>query len=533
MSDRVKKYLLLTLAALLLAGLAPIQRALNHDRDALGLTRVAPLENAPPVLAFTTVALGGFRGLIANALWIRAVDLQDEDKFFEMQQLADWITKLEPHYTQVWLMQAWNMAYNISVKFKESAPGEFPDRWRWVSGGIRLLRDDGLRYNPDDVMIYRELSWFYQHKMGANLDDANNYYKTMWAHDMSRVFGQKALNLDELINPTTEDARHRLTILTNEFKLDPAFMKKVNEEYGPLEWRLPEAHAIYWAAKGFEMARLHPDKAKQDDLIQLSRVIYQSMQISFRRGRLMSNPFEKGIETGPNLAIIPKVNESYEQAIKARGDQYRANIQGAHRNFIRDAIIFLYEAGHTTEAATWYKYLIDLYPDKPVIENDPTSYPRGVTLETFVLAQIGIDVTETDRDKVKARLEEFLIRAYVSLARGQDDLYAGYRMMARNLRTVYTKKIGIGAGEVRIGLPPSEEIEKEILKRLLDPNDEVYGMPFEMRAALRTALQMPPEPAAAAAPGPPGAKSGPGTNAPPTGSNLPAIPFNPQAGGTN
>ena len=83
------------------------------------MTRVEPLENAPPVLAFTTVALGGFRGLIANALWIRANDLQDDDKFFEMAQLADWITKLEPHFAQVWLVQAWNMAYNISVKFKD------------------------------------------------------------------------------------------------------------------------------------------------------------------------------------------------------------------------------------------------------------------------------------------------------------------------------------------------------------------------------------------------------------------------------
>jgi hypothetical protein len=36
------------------------------------------------------VALGGFRGLIVNALWIRASEMQDEDKFFEMAQLADW-----------------------------------------------------------------------------------------------------------------------------------------------------------------------------------------------------------------------------------------------------------------------------------------------------------------------------------------------------------------------------------------------------------------------------------------------------------
>src|SRR5215470_19457289 len=147
MTPGVKKVVLLLCAVLLLMGSSRVQDSLNQERDQLGLTRAQPLENAPPVLAFTTVALGGFRGLISNALWIRASDLQDEDKFFEMAQLADWITKLEPHYVQVWLVQAWNMAYNISVKFKD-----FPDRWRWVERGLNLLRDEGLHYNPNEVL---------------------------------------------------------------------------------------------------------------------------------------------------------------------------------------------------------------------------------------------------------------------------------------------------------------------------------------------------------------------------------------------
>jgi hypothetical protein len=139
MTSKLKKSFLLALAATLLVGVSFVQKSLNRDRDRLELTRIEPLENAPPVLAFTTVALGGFRGLISNALWIRATELQDDDKFFEMAQLADWITKLEPHFVQVWLVQAWNMAYNISVKFKD-----FPDRWRWLNGGIELLRDEEI-----------------------------------------------------------------------------------------------------------------------------------------------------------------------------------------------------------------------------------------------------------------------------------------------------------------------------------------------------------------------------------------------------
>ena len=253
MSLRLKKVLLLLLAACLLVGVSQVQKGMNRDRERLGITRVEPLKNAPPVLAFTTVALGGFRGLISNALWMRATDLQDDDKFFEMAQLADWITKLEPTYVQVWVHQAWNMAYNISVKFKD-----WPDRWRWVKRGFDLLRAEGLQYNPNEVLIYRELGWIFQHKMGQNLDDAHQYYKQEWANEMAVVFATNRPHLDELINPQTEDQRNRAKLLREKYKLDPVVMKDVNQKYGPLEWRWPEAHAIYWGAKGLEMAAANP-----------------------------------------------------------------------------------------------------------------------------------------------------------------------------------------------------------------------------------------------------------------------------------
>src|SRR6186713_3119538 len=110
MNRRLNKIISLVITLVLLVGATVMQRALNRDREALGLTRVTPLENAPPVLAFTTVALGGFRGLIANALWIRATELQEDGKYFEMVQLADWISKLQPTLSQVWVHLAWNMS---------------------------------------------------------------------------------------------------------------------------------------------------------------------------------------------------------------------------------------------------------------------------------------------------------------------------------------------------------------------------------------------------------------------------------------
>jgi hypothetical protein len=125
------------------------------------------------------------------------------------------------------------------------------------------------------------------------------------------------------------------------------------------------------------------------------------------------------------------------------------------------------------------------------------------------MAQIGIDVNETDRDKVKARIEEFIGTAFIALIRGDSERYGGFRLMAHDLRANYMEKIGGGASRDRIGLPPVEETEQEILKRMLDPNDEIYGLPPEARAILRTEMRMEPEAIA------------PVTNAPPASGNSP------------
>src|SRR5437762_9818451 len=373
--SRFFKGMLLLSAAALLVCSSFVQRSLNVDRDRLGLTRIQPLENAPPMLAFTTVALGGFRGLISNALWIRASDLQDEDKFFELAQLAEWITKLEPHFVHVWLVQSWNMAYNISVKFKD-----FPDRWRWVQRGINLLRDEGLLYNPNETLIYRELAWFFQHKMGQYLDDANMYYKEQWVKEMATVFGKGKPNLDELISPKTKEAEERARLRSEKYKMDPQIMKEVDQRYGPLEWRLPEAHAIYWASLGLKKAAQNPSKINPDDLITLRRVIYQSMQLSMQRGRLIENPFYKAFEFGPNLDIIPKVSAAYEDAAQ-EDEKNRDHILRAHRNLLRDAVYFLYEHNRIQEAAFWYKYLGTKYPDKTLLDKQTNSFPANLTLD--------------------------------------------------------------------------------------------------------------------------------------------------------
>ncbi|NQV32407.1 MAG: hypothetical protein HQ515_06915 [Phycisphaeraceae bacterium] len=179
--------------------------AINAQRHDMKLIINQPLENAPPSLAFATVAMGAFRGLVVDILWMRADKLKDEGKFFDAKQLAEWISILQPRFATVWEFHAWNMAYNISVAIPASQPAQ---RWQWVRNGYELLRDKGIPYNPKALLLYRELARIFQHKIGAISDDAHKYYKIQFAREIGPIVG-RATDEDfvrAMTAPTTWDA---------------------------------------------------------------------------------------------------------------------------------------------------------------------------------------------------------------------------------------------------------------------------------------------------------------------------------------
>jgi hypothetical protein len=453
------------------------------------MTYTATLDDAPPVLAFTTIALGGFRGLISNFLWIRANDLQQDDKFFEAAQLATWITDLEPHFSQVWLFQGWNMAYNISVKFKENSPGVYADRWRWVENGIALLRDQGLKYNPDDVLIHRELAWFFQHKIGANMDDANMYYKSQWATNMMPFFGPEGTNYESLISPQTPEDRTNAMVLRQKYKLDPAFIKVVDDKWGPFDWRLPEAHAIYWGALGLDLAKKNPDKVKADDLITLRRIIYQSIYQAFKHGRIMINPFTGEYSLGPNLELVNRVNEAYTQ-MADEDPADRDNIEHAHRNFLRDAVYFLYEADHMAESRQWFDYLGKRFPNKPIIDGRPDTLPNHISLDEYAVARVQEDIGDTSQERITAAIQGLLLHAYMALVADSDDSYQNFKNLADRVYKSYNARTVGFSNQNRIPLRPYPDMVREVVSSLLDPE---HGLPYEARAVLRTRLGLPAE----------------------------------------
>ncbi|MCX6991982.1 MAG: hypothetical protein NT011_02445 [Kiritimatiellaeota bacterium] len=462
----------LLLAALLgLWGAARVHEQLWDYRARHQLLAAAPLENAPPLMAFTTVALGGFRGLIADLLWLRTIRLQQEGRVFEIAQLADWITKLEPHFTTVWAFQAWNMAYNISVLFPDAE-----NRWRWVNNGIRLLRDEGLRYNPRNPNLYKELGWLYQHKIGYIMDSAHPFYRRKLAETMQAVLHGARLET----NPKGTDPRSpmappeagELQRLREEFKLDPALMRQLDAEYGPFDWRLPETHALYWAWRGLQTARdnpgadeqttascsCHPDAKAPSALPGVQacdQMMLQCLAAAFRQGRLDFDPATDLYVTTPRLDLLPQVMKTYEQAI-ARYDE--RNLRTVYANFLGEAIIILHSYGRDAQAREIYRQALRRYPD----------LDRTISYDDFIGANFVAmqkDAGDLPPPNAVAVVEGLLFQACRRKAAGDAKHAAEFERQAKAFRDIYMQARASEDHRLRTGLPELDILRRQAERR--------------------------------------------------------------------
>jgi len=306
MHTKVKRFLLMCLTLALLSGAGLMLGPLLRMREKYDLTS-QPVKGLSPQLALATQMLGWGRGIIIDVIWIRLESLLQKNKYFELVQLADWACKLAPRIWQVWDIQSWNLAYNVSCWIDY-----FPDRWAWVWRAIKLLRDEGIPLNPNAFNLYSRLGWIYFHKLGEQDDNAHMFYKAKFAQIMQGVLGgpgDKKLLKELAETPRTREglledeqvrnlvdlcARHGLELikdyrrvaadtsslpdavkaafnqpearaplhrvalfvrareLRDRYKLEPERMLRLTEKYGPFDWRSPYPHAIYWATVGLE-----------------------------------------------------------------------------------------------------------------------------------------------------------------------------------------------------------------------------------------------------------------------------------------
>ena len=494
-------FVLVCVTLVLLFGVGRVERRLDNAVAEHHLRFTGQIKNAPPLVTFTTVALGSFRGLVADLLWLRAGSLQEKGSYFEMVQLARWITDLQPTFSGATAYLAWNMAYNISVTCSS-----FEDRWRWVNEGIKLIRDQAIEYNPEDPILYKELAWIFQHKLGNIMDDANLYYKNRLAILVTNVVGTNPdwegmaaapvgerefmkvypedhriwkaaqaagyenyamlyaafkstepaalpqpfvnrLGDDEELVKKLRDYFHA-EYLREKLKLDSKLIVEINKEYGDMDWRVPESQAIYWATMGIKRTPGHKD-------LSCDRIITQSLYEAFRSGRILmidETAFET-ITLVPNIQLVDAVFDRYKevQEIYEKDNNY-STFRSARINFIKEAISILWNYGSFSKSAEYYKKLQ---------AEEPGSHK--LPLEAFVMQQWAEEVRDASVKKASEIVSGLIMRSMFYLIYNDHDAAVANERMARYIYNKYQKEMG---GEARTTLPPYNEMKKSMVETL-------------------------------------------------------------------
>lgn len=525
---RITQILALLFSLICMIGAGLLVPMINAQRTELQIETGLNLgEGLPPQIVLATTALGSFRGLFVDILWHRANQLKEEGKFQEASTLSQWITTLQPRFPQVWSFHAWNMAYNISVATHTSQ-----ERWDWVNKGIRLLREQGIPYNPRAVRLYRELSWIFFHKVGQYSDDSHWYYKRELAFEMQQVLGDldRGGTTQQVIarfkgiadapetehaliekNPVTElvleeiralgyepdekllrqigtyimlvqsfdamiqgvgrqqdrplppglDPRlvksiilnpdpkwiaavrdvvayMRKHVLRDRYNMQPHKMLEMMQEFGPIDWRHPSSHGMYWAKLGTEQAAELRNN-KDVDIVNTYRQNVHSMQQLTRSGRLAFDPYSKRLQMLPDVRFIPAYEKAVENADAAYFEQYGKHsdsYKAGHENFLLAAVVYQYLYGNLQEAAKCFKKVREKYADEP---HNKRSQRYTSTLEDLVIFELRDNASMMDRS---TQFVDAMVRQGIEqgLLYGRLDTFDRCLQLAKKMHTSFQSR---------------------------------------------------------------------------------------------
>lgn len=380
----------------------------------------------PPSLVLVTVALGPIRGMIADALWWRVADLQEKSEYFEIIKITDWITAMQPKNPYVWTYHAWNLAYNIAYEFPTPKT-----RWNWINNGIRLLRNEGLKYNPNNNFIKSELAFMIVDRVGGVSDAQFRYYVKQWTDEMGQYLqtGNRKEIQDMIsyikknpdLNGEKNTAALRIIELGKNMKLNPGKMLNIDKKYGPFNWLLPQASAVYWGVR-------KEQTEYSQGYLNYKVVLPVAMQQSFLRGSIVENPETGLFVTTNNFAIAPNIIRMYDE--KATHSK-KPHIE--HANclvFIRNAVPILISFNQNKNA----KELFAKYQEmRPGIKID---------LQTFYATQM-LRLQDKGAARYKQSIIEIpLFNAYRSLLANKPDKAANFATVAEKEWNKHQAKYG-------------------------------------------------------------------------------------------
>ena len=180
----------------------------------------------------------------------------------------------------------------------------------------------------------------------------------------------------------------RAKVLREEYNMNPNVMYEFTRDIGPLDWRHPQAHALYWARLGTERGSKRYEGVEDvHKVINNDRIWLQAMQALARSGLLSVDPMS---QENPGRLSDPRWIRSIDRYFREVYDKHYDSRGGGgdsfsnfHENFMKQAVRELWRAGEYKDSEEMYAYLDSLYGVGGVIPSKMYSVP----IEQFVKDQ--------------------------------------------------------------------------------------------------------------------------------------------------
>ena len=184
-------------------------------------------------------------------------------------------------------------------------------------------------------------------------------------------------------------------VLEDRYRMDTEKMVRVMERYGPLDWRHPQSHAIYWSERGVEVSRNLERRENVNELMLVRGRLLMLMEL-LRSGRVEFDPMTNRVDLLPD----PRFAGVYETAIREAFDLIasdkgvttdmfgfaeESDLFDAYEKFLNIATMFSYLYGDEAEAKRYFTILRDLAARRGVADQPVYSD----TLENFVAMRFG------------------------------------------------------------------------------------------------------------------------------------------------
>lgn len=212
--------------------------------------------------------------------------------------------------------------------------------------------------------------------------------------------------------------------LVRELKLDPVEMQRLVKAHGPLDWRHPAAHGIYWCEQGHKLVEADAEAVRREntDFWNVYRFLLKAGQHLTLRGEITFDPATGRFGTPlPNPRFVSFYDKCVTLAIANVPDDrpgVKERFRDGRRNFLLWAASVTHYYGDEQTAQQIYMGLQDENPDDPNFK--PTWRQKLDDLERILPAK-GLLTPEQIEQKITGLYNKAIQRG---LAHDQKDAYA-------------------------------------------------------------------------------------------------------------